>query len=186
MRGHSETANVFEIQTPAGQPLVTASVSDQDLEAGRERWREATHSLALLAVAITVLLLAAPLLDWRNRTRRPGPYLTASVLAAVAILVGRILLRVASPADWSDAEIFSGAAYASPLVGSFLTSPFDFLADALAAGGIVAIAGFAIEEWRVYRWTRRRPIESNLPAFILDATAGRRRRRCGARSPTRR
>jgi signal transduction histidine kinase len=166
------TAAAFEIQTPAGQPLVTASVSDEDLAAGRDRWQEATRSLALIAVAITVLLLTAPLLDLRNRARHPGPYFTASLVAAGTIVVGRILLRLASPADWSDAEIFSGAAYASPLLGSFLTSPFDFLLDALALGGVVAIAGFAIEEWRLNRWTRRRPVETNLLAFLLTQLMG--------------
>jgi signal transduction histidine kinase len=166
------TPDAFEIQTPTGQPLVTASVSEQGLRAARERWRDATRSLALIAVAVTVLLLAAPIVDWRNRTRRPTTYLAGSALIAVAIISGRLLLRFASPADWSDADVFSGATYASPLFWSFLTSPFDFLADALTVAGLVAVVCFAVEAWRQFRWTRRRPVERNLPAFIVTQFVG--------------
>jgi signal transduction histidine kinase len=160
--------DAFELQTPQGQPLVTAFVSDRELDARRDRWRDATWSLALIAIAITVLLLAAPIVDWQNHARRPAPYLRAAAVIATAIVTGRVLLRWASPADWSDADIFSGAAYASPLVGSFLASPFDFLADALAMGGIVAVGCFAAEAWRQYRWTRRRDA-TDYPAAFLGA-----------------
>jgi signal transduction histidine kinase len=162
------TTDAFEILTPAGQPLVTVSVSDQELAAGRDRWRRVTRSLALFAVAITVLLLGAPLLDWRNKARRPGPYVIAASVAVLAILAGRLLLRLASPADWSDAEIFSGSAYASPLFGSFLTSPFDFLANALTVVGIVAVAAFGVEEWRLHRWSERRSVAPHLGLFVFE------------------
>jgi signal transduction histidine kinase len=166
------TPDAFDIQTPAGRWLVTATISEQDLTAGRDRWREATRSLALIAVAITVLLMAAPIVDWRNRTRRPLEYLGAASLVAGAIVIGRLLLRWASPADWSDADVFSGAAYASPLFGSFLTSPFDFLADALAVAGLVAVACLAVEACRQYRWIHRRPVESHIVLFIVMQLAG--------------
>jgi hypothetical protein len=158
--------DTFDVLAPNGQRLVTATVSDEDLAAGRDRWGDATRSLALIAIAITVLLMAAPLLDWRNRTRRAGQYFTAVLVVTVLIVIGRVLLRVASPADWSNADVFSGAAYASPLFWSFLASPFDFLADALAIAGIVAVTFFALETWRLYRWTRRRPVEDHLLLFV--------------------
>jgi len=161
------TNNTFDVATPAGQRLVTASVSDADLAAGRDRWSDAIRSLVLITIALTVLLMAAPLLDWRNRERRPLPYFMAAVAVSVVILTGRVLLRLASPADWSNAEIFSGSGYASTLLGSFTVSPFDFLASALAAGGIVAVAFFAVEAWRVHRWNRRRPVAPHLAIFFL-------------------
>jgi signal transduction histidine kinase len=166
------TADAFDIETPAGGPLLTASVSEQDLAAGRDRWSDATRSLTLIALAVTVLLLAAPIVDWRNSARRPGRYLAAASLIAVSIIAGRLLLRWSSPADWSDAAVFSGAAYASPLIGSFLTSPFDYLLDALAAAGLVAIFCYAVEAWRQYRWIRRRPIERHLAQFTAMQIAG--------------
>jgi len=161
----------FDVLTPMGQRLVTASVSDADLAAGRDRWRDATRSLALIAIAVTVLLLAAPMLDWRGRTRRPAHYFTAAAVVTALIVLGRVLLRLASPADWSNAEVFSGSAYASPLFWSFLTSPFDFLTNALALAGVVAVAFFAVEAWRVHRWLRRRSIAPSLVTFSLTQIA---------------
>ena len=161
------SAETFEVATPNGQRLVTASVSDADLAAGRDRWRDATRSLALIAIAITFLLLAAPVLDWRNRVHRPVEYLSSAAVVIILIALSRVLLRLASPADWSSADVFSGAGYASPLVGSFLASPFDFLVNSLALGGIVAVAFFAVEAWRLHRWTTRRPVGPYLFVFLV-------------------
>jgi signal transduction histidine kinase len=176
---HTRPSNeTFDVFTPMGQRLVTAAVSDADLAAGRDRWNDATRSLAWIMVAATVLLMAAPVLDWRGRARGPGRYVMAAAGVAALVVIGRILLRLASPADWSNAEVFSGSAYASPLWGdvspfwgSFLTSPFDFLATVLAAGGIVAVAFFAVEAWRVHRWIRRRPVAPRLALFLLTQLA---------------
>src|SRR5204863_6882120 len=140
-------------------------VSDADLAAGRDRWSDATQSLALIVFAVTVLLMAAPVLDWRSRLRRPGQYFLSAALVTALVVLGRVLLRLASPADWSNAEVFSGSPYASPLLGSFLASPFDFLATALAAGGIVAVAFVAVEASRIHRWIPRRPVAPSLFPF---------------------
>jgi len=43
-------------------------------------------------------------------------YLAASAAIAATIVASRFLFRIASPADWFEAPIFSGAAYASPLL----------------------------------------------------------------------
>jgi signal transduction histidine kinase len=159
--------DTFDVRTPAGQWLVTASVSDSDVRAARDRWSDATHSLVLIALAITVLLLAAPLLDWRNRSRQPREHLAASALVIVLIMAARILLRLASPADWSDAEIFSGTAYASPLLWSSFASPFDFLANMLTLSGVVALLCFVAETWRLRRWSRRRAVHTHTAFFLL-------------------
>ena len=62
---------------------------------------------------------------------------------------------LAAPADWSDALVFSGTAYASALLGSLLSSPFDFLLTAGAAVAIVVLLLYAVEAWRLYTWRRR-------------------------------
>ena len=54
-------------------------------------------------------------------------------LVAAAICTARLVIWLASPADWSEAAIFSGAAYASPLLQPLLTSPFDFVITAASA-----------------------------------------------------
>ena len=55
------------MQAPSGERLLTASVAPADLANTRERWRLATWSGVLAVIAITLILLTAPLLDWRNR-----------------------------------------------------------------------------------------------------------------------
>ena len=62
---------------------------------------------------------------------------------------------LAAPADWSDALVFSGTTYASALLGSLLSSPFDFLLTAGAAVAIVVLLLYAVESWRLYTWRRR-------------------------------
>ncbi|MGH9204863.1 MAG: hypothetical protein ACRD2A_26860, partial [Vicinamibacterales bacterium] len=66
------------------------------------------------------------------------------------ILAARALMRVASPADWSDQPIFSGTAYASPLARPLFNSPLDFVLTAFAVSGIVALLFFAVERWRLH------------------------------------
>jgi signal transduction histidine kinase len=145
----------FDVQTPSGDRLLTASIADADLQNTRDRWQRASRSLSLMVVAITLLLLIAPVLDWRNRLRTPGPYAGAVVLVVLCLLAARWMFFTAAPADWSDAVIFSAAPYASSLLGPLLASPFDFALTAGAAVAIVVLLMYAVEAWRLYSWRRR-------------------------------
>ena len=154
----------FAVATPSGDPLLTATIDDADLDAARDRVRRATRSLALLLLAVATVLLAGPLLDWRNGARRTRDYAAATLLTAGIIVTARALAREASPADWVEAAVFSAAEYAGTFFGNtlfrpLLTSPFDFVLTALAGGGLVALLLFAIEAWRLRRWRHRRSVE---------------------------
>ena len=144
----------FDVQAPSGERLLTASVAAADLATTRERWRRATRSLMLVILAITLLVLTAPLLDWRNRLRSLAAYSLAVLLVVTWIVAARFLFFAAAPADWSDARVFS-TTYASALIGSLLASPFDFVLTAGAAVTIVVLLLYACEAWRVYAWRRR-------------------------------
>jgi signal transduction histidine kinase len=154
----------FDIAAPSGERLLTARIADEDLSRTRERWTRATRSVALIVLGMTILLLAGPVLDWRNRVRHWTDYVLALSLCAVIVVAARIVLRAASPADWSDATIFSGAEYVSPLLASsrfdflapLLSSPFDFLSTALAAGALSALLLYGVEAWRIDACRRRR------------------------------
>ena len=154
----TSSPTAFDVASPSGEPLLSAVVSSEDLAATRDRWRRAANSIALIVLAVTAVLLAGPILDWRNRLRDPGRYAAAVSLGLVCIVAGRVLLRVASPADWSGSPVFSGAAFASALAAPWLSSPFDFVATALTAGAAVALAAFAVEAWRVGSARRRRAV----------------------------
>ncbi|HXD15435.1 MAG TPA: HAMP domain-containing sensor histidine kinase [Vicinamibacterales bacterium] len=170
----------IDVTGPNGRHLVTAVVTPSDLAQARAHWRQVTASVAEMTAAVFVLLLCGPLLDWRDarQSRLPNPearYIAAAAAAAAAILAGRFLFRLASPADWSDAEIVSAAAYASALLRPFLASPFDYLITAATAAGLVALAFFAFEAWRVYRRHARLAVRS--PAalavfFVAQLAAG--------------
>lgn len=159
----------FEVHAPTGGVLFTASVAPADVAFARQQWRRATMSLALMVFAAAVLLCVGPLLDWRNDARTTRAHLTAMAAAGTVIVGGRLLLRLASPADWAEAPVFSAFTYASPRVRLLLTSPFDFLATAVAAGGIVALLVFGVEAWRI-AWRRRRTSVSSGQRLVLYAS----------------
>jgi signal transduction histidine kinase len=149
---------IFDVAAPSGARLFTAQLDAADLARTRARWRRASTSLALIAMALTLALLAGPLLDWRNRMSGATSYALAVGVVIGVIVASRALLRLASPADWSDHSLFSGTEYASPLLRPFLTSPFDFLMTGVAAGSLVALLLYAVEAWRLTWWHRRRRV----------------------------
>jgi signal transduction histidine kinase len=148
----------IDITGPNARHLVTAVVTPSDLAQARAYWRRVTASAAEMTAAVFVLLLCGPLLDWRDA--RESRYVVAVGAVALAIIASRILFDLASPADWSDAEIFSAAAYASPLLPPLFASPFDFLVTAGCAGGIIALLFFALEAWRLRSRRVRRAVDS--------------------------
>jgi len=161
----------FDVLAPSGARLLTGTLDAADLARTRDRWRRASRSLALITFALAVALICGPLLDWRNRLRRARPYAIAMTLIAGAVVFARLLLRVASPADWSEASVFAGTEYASPLLRPLLTSPFDFLLTALAAASLVTLLLYAVEGWRMTLWPG-----SAKPDTVRKRPAGGRRR----------
>ncbi len=163
----SRDAATFQIAAPNGRPLVTAEVSAGDLRATRARWRRATWSLSLLAFSLTLVLVIGPLLDWRNRTRRGGEFARATLLAAAVVVIARVLARLASPADWSEITVFSSSEYAGTLLPPLLTSPFDFVITALAAGALTTFLMSSVEAWRAAGWRNRRTVHAGTRAAYL-------------------
>ena len=159
-------STTFAVEDPDGNRLLTATIDSEDLAATRFRWQAATESLAIMVLAVAVLLLTGPLVDWRNHARTLRPYTAALIAMCGVIVIARIILRAASPADWSDAAVFSGVAYASPFLRPLLTSPFDFLLTAGAAFAIVTLLLFAIESFRLHERRSRRTV-SDAPLLFL-------------------
>jgi signal transduction histidine kinase len=181
----------IDITGPNGRHLVTAVIAPSDLAQARADWRRTTSSIAEMAAAVFVLLLCGPLLDWRDsrdselgirdsknpknprESRIPNPesrYIAAFVAIAATIIGGRLLFRLASPADWSDAQICAAAAYASALLRPFLASPFDFLLTAATAAALVGLLFIAFEAWRAYRRHVRMAVRSPVSMILFFAT----------------
>jgi signal transduction histidine kinase len=153
-------ARTFTVASPSGRPLLTATVDAADLRIPRDRFRRATWSLSLMVFAAALVLLAGPLLGWRNRARQPRDYAVAVFLTAALIVLARIVARAASPADWSEAPVFSGAQYAGTFFRPLLTSPFDFLLTSATAAALVALLLFTVEAWRLRGWRDRQAVTS--------------------------
>jgi signal transduction histidine kinase len=163
----ADGATTFAIADPAGSRLLTATIDSDELAATRNRWQAATRSVALTVLAITVLLFTGPLVDWRNRARSMRAYVTALASICGGIVIARIMLRAASPADWSDAAVFSGVPYASTLLPPLLTSPFDFLLTAGAALALVTLLLFAVESLRIDRRQDRQAVANPPLLFVI-------------------
>ncbi len=125
----------FAIRSANGAVLAEADVSPADLAAVRTRWRASIRASVIGVLALALLLCAAPVLDVRRYTARPGAF-GAVTLGLVAILIaGRALLRVAF----------------EPLVAPTVAGPVTLLPDALLLAALVWTALDTMERRRVSR-----------------------------------
>jgi len=161
------------LRTPAGARLSTAVLRSDDLAATIRQWHRAARSLALMTLAAGLLLLLAPILDWRAGTRQFGPYALASGALVGVLAASRLVLRAASPADWHDGPLFSAAAYAGTAPGSVLASPFDFLVTAGAATGGMFVVLQTVDALRLARRRHRGRRRASLALRLgLQAAGG--------------
>ena len=150
----------FLLRAPSGEPLLEAQVARSDLEQARDAWRRLVLSVTLGVLALTVLLMAGPLLDRRAQARAPGQYLQALGALVTLVVVARALLWFAMPPRATGPPVFSPAAYSSTAFGHVLRSPVDFLLTGLALAALVALAVHATDRWRLAARRKRRPWES--------------------------
>ena len=125
----------FAITSASGAVLADADVSPADLAAVRARWRASIRAAVVSVLALALLLCAAPVLEVRRHTARPGAF-AAATLGLVAILsAGRLLL---------------GAAL-DPLADPSVAGPVTLLPDALLLAALVWTALDTMEQRRVSR-----------------------------------
>jgi signal transduction histidine kinase len=145
------------IRDDNGQPIARVAVSRHDIDAARGGWRKRTLAVELVIAAAMLLLLTAPLLDWRRVSR--------SVTRHLVLTAGIVTLLFAARAlSWMAVRLWGVGvdALVSPEVaGPFLVllaSPLDFLLTALTIAALVALATSSFEQWRQSRRLRRRVI----------------------------
>ena len=125
----------FAITSASGAVLAEADVSPADLAAVRARWRASIRAAVVSVLALALLLCAAPVLEVRRQTDRPGAF-GAATLGLVAILsAGRMLL---------------GAAL-DPLADPAVAGPVTLLPDALLLAALVLTGLDTMEQRRVSR-----------------------------------
>jgi signal transduction histidine kinase len=173
--GRAAAAGRFIVSDPAGQSLLIAAVSDADLSRSARRRNSVIRAAAVSTVAITVLLLCGPLLAWRGEAGTRRADAVVLLACAINVVTARALLRVASPVEFSSADLFSRAAYASSLAAPMLTSPFDFLLSGLAATALLLLAITFIEARRLWRRAGRSAVDGwqrSLPYIGIQSVAG--------------
>ena len=148
----------FEILAPSGQRLLSARVSPADLAATRTRWRHAIQTMTLAALAVWILLLAGPILDWRQAAPHWRERAAAAGIIAGLFVGARLVVEIAPASRWSTAPLVTAEAYDSSLAGPFLSSPLDFLLSTFLLGSLVAVLFVAVHGGRA-RLRRRRTVD---------------------------
>ena len=121
-----DTPSRLILRAPSGETLLEAIVPAGAAEALRARWRGWLYALVFFALGVTVLLVAAACIFYRNVTKAP-----ATRMAITAVIIGlfvgaRILFWwAATPGEWTDDAVGSPVAYASLLLRGIHRSPLD-------------------------------------------------------------
>ncbi|HWI17378.1 MAG TPA: ATP-binding protein [Vicinamibacterales bacterium] len=167
--GASEAGpDAFVIQSPSGEPLAAAIVSDADLESARLRIRDRLLAAELGLAALLILLFAGPLLDWRRQTESAWSATALTLMIAAQLIGARALAWIAvRKADLAGFSLLPSAPW-SPFAGVAFASPIDFLLNALVIAGLVVLAVSSFVMWR----SARRPgigvvVVDNVPTATL-------------------
>jgi len=144
----------FLIPSSEGQLLVEARIAPADLAAARARWRSGARAAVLSVLAVTVLLLAGPLLDLRRRAPTPRVLIAATVALLASLVAGRVILLFA----------------AAPLADlGTATMPIGLLLWALLLVAVVGLLLDLLERRRVAR--PRSPLLELKPRPVLLAAS---------------
>jgi signal transduction histidine kinase len=128
-----QSGYAFTIATADGQVLAEAEVAPRDLAEAHVAWRARTRAAAIAVVALTLLLCAAPMLEWRRHARRRRSFTVTTAVLVVLLVAARILLRLAF----------------APIAGTSLAGPVELLPDALLLLALVWLGLDTLERRRI-------------------------------------
>ncbi|HXE79800.1 MAG TPA: ATP-binding protein [Vicinamibacterales bacterium] len=166
-RGSGESSpHTFTIDGPDGKPLLEAEVSPAALRSLRARGRAWSVDAALAVLAITLLVMGVPLWDAREHETRTRPFVAATFAIALVIVAARLVLAAAVPDAWTWPS--RGSELRGPAVLLF-RSPVDLLLTALAALGLVALAGRTVERRRLARRRQVRAVAGPWGTMVFAA-----------------
>ena len=136
------------VRTANDQPLASVVVADADLMAARDQSRQRRSGLALAVLALWLLLLCGPLLDWRRSSSSAAGATTLTVVVGLLVIAARALGWVAARLwDLATPPLTPTGSW-SPIPATILASPIDFLLTSLAVAALVALAASSLDEWR--------------------------------------
>ena len=86
--------NSFVLRAPGGDPLIEAEFTSEQVAAARRDWRRRVGAAAMVALALTALLLVGPLLDKRSAAPSATAYIAATAGAALFIVLVAVMVSV--------------------------------------------------------------------------------------------
>ncbi|CAN5673691.1 hypothetical protein BH24ACI4_BH24ACI4_19270 [soil metagenome] len=144
--GESVSPGAVLLRAPSGEPLAEAWVDPSDVRRARTDWRRALGGAMLAVLAVTVFLLAGPLLDRRARGESPGYW--RSTFGVIAMTAGGAFLL------WLAFVTVAGGAPSAPVL---------LLLSGGTAAAVVSLLASAVARLRA--GTRpRRPLRRGAPA----------------------
>jgi signal transduction histidine kinase len=148
------------IRSPSGEPLVEARVARSALDAARADWRRRVAGLVGLALIAVLLLLGAPLAEWRNRQRTWRGHAAGTLALAVLLVAARGLAWMALPRLGLEESGLGAQPDGGPFLRLLLRSPADWLAHALLAAGLVGLSAGVVQRLRMHWHARRLRLSS--------------------------
>ena len=140
--------SAFVVRAPSGEPLAAVELSDQALQAARQRIRDRLIGAEMALAATLLLMFTGPLLDWRRSTRS---LVTAGVLTlamAAAMIAARAILWIAvRRTELAEPSLMPQAPWTA-LSAIMLASPVDFVLTCLLAIGLLTLAVSTFGLWR--------------------------------------
>lgn len=125
----------FAVRDVGGEALAEVEISEALLKAARQRWSDGIRAAVLGTLALTLLLCAPPLLDWRRTKNSSAAVIWAAMALAAVLVAARFLVYFA----------------AAPFMGTSLTAPGALLPTGLVALGLVWLAFDLTERTRLAR-----------------------------------
>ncbi len=146
----------FTLVAPNGEPLLEASVADDDMDRARADWHRSVRDLALILAALVLGLTALPELVRAPRGPDAGTVLRNTASAGCALSAACALLWTAATPGPPRAALFSHAIYTSTLLPGLLRSPADLLLLGLTLTAVATTAARFADmvrtAWRHHRW----------------------------------
>lgn len=150
----------FTLTTPRGEPLLEASVADDDLDRARTAWKRSARDAGFVLAALVLGLTALPELVRAPRGPDGGTVLRGTVAAFCALSAACALLWTAATPGAFRPALFSDAVYASIHLPGLLRSPADLLLLGMVVTAVATAAArfadAARTAWRLHRWRTSR------------------------------
>ena len=165
----------LQLGAPTGEPLLEASVADEDLDRARIAWQRSVRDVALVLAALVLALTALPELVRAPRGPDARTVLRDTAAASGALFAACGLLWTAATPGPVRAALFSDTVYSSIYLPGLLRSPADLLLFGLVLTAVATTAArfadVARTAWREHRWraTRGEVLRAHAAAGALVA-----------------